>query len=437
MTRHDSLPELDGRRVCIVGAGRSGLAAARAVAAQGGVPFLTDSAPGIAAKDLRATGFAFEKGGHTKAALRGATLVVVSPGVPWRSSFLELARAAGIPVMGEVELAWTLTDACFVAITGSNGKSTTTALVAHLLNSCGHDAVACGNIGVPLCAVALAAPSTRILVAEISSFQLEGVARFRPLVSAVLNITPDHLERHGNFESYVDAKAVIFGQAGRGDRVVLNHDDKDTRKLARRVPPGVPIHFFGTAFGDPAALADCPLPGSHNLANARAALRIVHCLDAGIPQARIGDAMATFRALPHRLEPLAEVEGVRYVNDSKATNVDAACMALRSYEGGLLWIAGGRDKGSDLEPLVAAARGRVRRALLIGEAADRLNAALAQSTATEKVDTLQRALARAREIAAAGEIVLLSPACSSYDQFADFEARGDAMRACVAEWVAS
>ncbi len=423
-------PRFDGRRVCIVGAARSGLAAARAVAACGGVPFVTDSARG-GERELTRSGFEFELGGHTAAALRGVGLVVVSPGVPWSAPLLERARARAIEVIAEVELAWRLTRATLVGITGSNGKSTTTALAAHLLRALGRDAEACGNIGRPLCDLALDAPAERILVAELSSFQLEGVVDFRPRVSALLNLSPDHLERHGGFTGYVEAKTAIFRRARLGDHVVLSAVDPATRALARRVPPGVRIRLVGAEFPPDPALDALALPGTHNRANAAAALAIVRCLVPAAATPTLEAACASFRALPHRQETLGERQRVLYVNDSKATNVDSTCMALRTYAKGVIWIAGGRDKGSDLRPLVEAARGRVLRALLIGEAARRLAGALEEAIEVEQVGTLDAAITRARAIARPGNVVLLSPACSSYDQFADFEQRGEAMRTLI------
>ncbi|MAE72064.1 MAG: UDP-N-acetylmuramoyl-L-alanine--D-glutamate ligase [Gemmatimonadetes bacterium] len=421
---------IDGKRVCVVGAARSGLAAARVLAALGAVPFMTDQAESATA-ELEASGFEFELGGHSAASLRGVELVVVSPGVPWKAPFIRSARERGIPVIGEIELAYRLTDATFIAITGSNGKSTTTALTAHLLDALSFDARACGNIGLPVCDLAIDAPSSRILVAEVSSFQLESVMGFRPRVAAVLNLTPDHLERHGGFEGYVEAKTAIFRRAGPGDHVILSAGDPRTRALSRRVPPGVRIRFFGAEFPALPCIDALELPGGHNRANALAALAIVRAIAPDASNDALADALASFRSLPHRLERLAELGSVLYINDSKATNVDSACVALRSYPRGVIWIAGGRDKGADLTPLTQAAKGRVRQALLIGEASARMASALAEEVAVEEVGTLDRALARAREMAHPGDVVLLSPACSSYDQFSDFERRGDAMRSLV------
>jgi UDP-N-acetylmuramoylalanine--D-glutamate ligase len=421
------LTHLQGQRVCIVGAARSGLAAARALADLGALPFLTDAAPDPSA-ELRASGFSYETGAHTRRALRNARLVVVSPGVPWHDPFLEAARQRELPVIGEVELAWLMTKAPILAITGSNGKSTTTALAAHLLRSAGLDAVACGNIGVPLCDLALSAPPTRILVAELSSFQLEGTSSFRPRVAAVLNLSPDHLERHGGFSGYVQAKKRIFANSGQGDWVVLGDDDRLTRTLAAAVPPAAKIQFFGKSIPAPVSLDGWRIPGPHNRANALAALAIVHSFSPALDHDSLERGLADFRPLPHRQEEITTIDGVVYVNDSKATNVDSARMALCSYEGGVIWIAGGKDKGSDLQPLVEAARGRVRRVLLIGEAAERFAAALADHAESETVGTLAHAIERARALAQPGDTVLLSPACASYDQFRDFEARGEAMR---------
>ncbi len=422
-----SLRTLKEQRVCIVGAARSGLAAARALAGLGAEPFLTDTAPDPSA-ELLASGFAYETGSHTRRALRNARLVVVSPGVPWHAPFLEVARRRGLPVIGEVELASRLTSAPILAITGSNGKSTTTALVTHLLRVAGRDAVACGNFGVPLCDLAPSAPPTQILVAELSSFQLEGAHSFHPRVAAILNLSPDHLDRHGGFAGYVAAKTRVFANSGLGDWVVLSRDDQHTRALAGLVPPGVKIQFFGESILPPADLRNWRIPGPHNRANALAALAIVRAFDATISSSELERGLASFTPLPHRQEEVARIDGVVYVNDSKATNVDSACMALRSYNGDLIWIAGGKDKGSDLRPLVDAARGRVRVALLIGEAAERFGAALKGEVPCETVHTLSRAIARAQSLARPGDTVLLSPACASYDQFADFEARGEAMR---------
>ena len=431
------------------------MAAATALSRLGADVLVSDSAGNREREgDLRARGWEVELGGHSDRVHRDRDLVVVSPGIPWDIPVLVAARNRGVEVMGEVELAWRLTDARFVAITGTNGKSTTTRLVTHLLEASGQSAVEGGNIGAPLCDVVPPVGDDRVVVSEISSYQLEGVSTFRPAVSAILNITPDHLERHGSFDSYVEAKARVFERADGEDRVVLGADDPVARSLADRLPTeqvilagldpispdraGAWVNGQGWIRWRRAPGAEAvpvspseprPIPGPHNLANLLVGVAVAASVTGRVPE--VSAAFETFRPLPHRHETVAVVDGVSYVNDSKATNVDAARMSILAYDRDVILVAGGRDKGSELSPLVDAVRGRVRTVLLVGEAAERMSVALDGICDLETAGTLEVAVARAHDLAHPGDVVLLAPACASFDQFDDFEHRGRCFRSLV------
>lgn len=439
-----------GRRVSVIGAARSGLAAARLLSGVGAEVFVSDagSDDGVAAR-LRC--WQHELGGHTDRVWHGRELVVTSPGVPWDAPVLERARAHGVEVIAELELAWRFSSAHVIAITGSNGKSTTTAWLAEVLTRAGFDARVGGNIGVPLSDVGPSAPRDAVLVVEVSSYQLEGIDTFRPRVGMILNITPDHLERHRDLELYGAAKARIFENIGPRDIVVLNHLDPRTRMLGAQVEPDL-IRWVGAAPGAwvengmiwagrgdaPVALIpveQLSLSGAHNVENALAVVAgvvsLMEVLGRALPIEAIGEGLRGFSALPHRQETVSIIDDVHYINDSKATNVDSTRLALESYDRGVIWIAGGLDKGSGLEPLVQAARPRVRKALLIGQAAKRFELALSDAVSTECCEDLATAVILAREISQAGDVVLFSPACASFDQYQNFEKRGEAFRRLV------
>ncbi|HLC40160.1 MAG TPA: UDP-N-acetylmuramoyl-L-alanine--D-glutamate ligase, partial [Methylomirabilota bacterium] len=384
-----------------------------------------------------------------KEALHGSELVVVSPGVHSDLPLLVEARIRGISVISEVELAWRVTEADCIAITGTNGKTTTTALTGALLEGGARPVVVGGNIGRPLSQEALSMPKRGIVVAELSSFQLETIEHFQPRVAVMLNLTPDHLDRYPSFAAYRDAKARIFLNQTTQDRAILNADDAEVARFAnktmartiyfsasRELVEGVFVALNGWIMArlDGRDLAICPvvevpLLGRHNLENVVAATACA--LWAGVDPTVIRRAIKEFRGVPHRLEWVRGFDGVAYYNDSKATNVASALKAIESFAKPIVLIAGGLGKGQDFRELAEGARGKVRSTILIGKDRAHLKSALNGVTEVEEVESLEEAVLRARRIAKPGEVVLLSPACASFDMFRDFEHRGDAFKALV------
>jgi UDP-N-acetylmuramoylalanine--D-glutamate ligase len=444
---------LGGRTTSVVGLARSGVAAARLIRRLGGDVLASDSSPldalSAVARRLESAGCRLWGGGHPAAAFAGAELVVVSPGVPLGLPALGAARARGVPIISELELAWRVMQADFIAITGTNGKTTTTALTGELVARGPRPTVVGGNIGLPLSERALDFPADGIAVVEASSFQLEATERFRPQVAAVLNLSPDHLDRHGSFEAYVDAKARIFANQTAADWAVLNCDDPAAVELAtrtagqvvwfsrrREVPRGVFVEngWIASSLGEPsepiAPVAELGLRGQHNVENALAATACA--LWAGLAPAAIRSGIAAFRAVAHRIEPVRTSRGVAFYNDSKGTNVASTVKALESFTEPVVLIAGGQGKGQDFNPLGAAALGRVRHAVLLGADRDKIHRALAASgISTEDAASMEDAVGRARAAARPGDVVLLSPACASFDMFRNYEHRGEVFKAVV------
>ncbi|HJR03964.1 MAG TPA: UDP-N-acetylmuramoyl-L-alanine--D-glutamate ligase [Methylomirabilota bacterium] len=444
---------LAGKTVSVVGLAKSGVAAARLVRRLGGRVLASDSSPLEAlpeeARGLERLGCALWAGGHPDAAFAGAELIVVSPGVPLELPPLVAMRARGVPTIGELELAWRVMEADVIAITGTNGKTTTTTLTGELLRTQVRPVLVGGNIGTPLADHALEFPGDGIVVAEVSSFQLDTTDRFRPRVAAILNITPDHLDRHGTFERYVDAKARIFANQLSTDCVVLNADDPVTAGLGGRARGRV-IWFsrlttltHGVFIYDGWIVAKlngsteriCPvteitLRGQHNVENVLAATACA--LWTGMSPSSIRRGIAAFRGVAHRIERVHDDRGVVYYNDSKGTNVDSTIKALESFSEPVILIAGGKGKGQDFGPLAEAARGRVRRAILIGQDRDRIRAALeVAGIPAEDAESMDDAVRRSRDAAQVGDVVLLSPACASFDMFRNFEHRGDVFKSVV------
>jgi UDP-N-acetylmuramoylalanine--D-glutamate ligase len=438
--------ELQGKRVTVVGLARSGIAACRVLSDRGARVLATDRSPrerlrgDLAA--LEARGVKIEAGPHRPEPFLEADLIVVSPGVPTELDLLGLARSRGVPIWGEVELASRLTSARFLGVTGTNGKSTTTSLLGAMLEAAGFPTVVAGNIGTALCEVVPQLTATHWVVAELSSFQLETIVAFRPHVALMLNLAPDHLDRYPSLSSYYAAKTRIFQNQTAEDYAVLNADDPPTLEWARgiRAQPrlfsrtrtmgdGAFVrgdHLIVRSAGRPEAVcgvAEIRIQGLHNLENSLAAAAAAVAI--GVPAGAIGAALREFPGLPHRLELVAEVDGVRYVNDSKGTNVGAVVKSLEGYRGGVILIAGGKDKGGDFRPLRPLLETRVKTLLLLGQARDAIRSHLAGACPMEEVDSMQAAVARAAEIAVAGDTVLLSPACASFDMFRDFEERGE------------
>jgi UDP-N-acetylmuramoylalanine--D-glutamate ligase len=444
------LATLAGRRVTVVGLAKSGTAAARLLATAQAEVRATDAKP-VASLGREVAGLAAE-GVHLvdgPSAFAGAELVVVSPGVPVDGPQLAPVRARGVPVIGELELGWRAMEADTIAITGTNGKTTTTALTGALCAAQSRPVLVGGNIGTPLAAHALTFPADGLVVAEVSSFQLETIETFHPRVAAVLNITPDHLDRHRTFEGYVDAKARIFMNQTSSDCAVLNDDDAATRALAARTPAQIlwfsrrrPVDH-GVFIRDGWVVAQlnaqveaiCPLSeislrGQHNVENVLAATACA--LWAGLDVQRIRRVIGAFKAVAHRIEFVRDVGGVHVYNDSKGTNVASTIKALESFSERVVLIAGGKGKGQDFAPLADAARGRVGHAVVIGEDGDKIAAALERAgIAVSAADSMPAAIDAALAAARAGDVVLLSPACASFDMFDNYEHRGDVFKRLV------
>ena len=436
------------RHVLVLGFRRTGQAVAAALAARGVRVRVADARPAAALGVTGApAGVELRLGEDGPALLAGVELVVPSPGVPRDAPVLAAAERRGIPVWSEIELAFRLLACPLVAITGTNGKSTTTSLIGLALERAGRRTFIGGNLGTPLISALDQAPE--IAVAEVSSFQLEWVERLRPRVGCLLNLTPDHLDRHASFAEYREAKARLFAAQEAEDFAVVNRDDAEAWRAvagvrARMVSFGTGAVACGAFAGEgfvalclPAAteeerygLGRTRLAGRHNLENILAAVTVARL--AGAPPAAVQAAIDEIEPLPHRLARVAERGGVAWYDDSKATNVGAAAKSLDSFAGPVVLLAGGVDKGGGYDALAASAAGKVRLALVFGEAADRVGAALAAvAVPVERVRTLEQAVARAAAVAGAGDTVLLAPACASFDMFADYAARGRAFRAAV------
>lgn len=440
-----------GARVGVLGLARSGTAAARLLARAGASVYASDvsAAPAVeaAAAALRGEGIDAGAGGHDPERLAAADWLVVSPGIPPEAPELVRAVERGVPVFAEIEVASWYAAAPIAAITGTNGKTTTTALLGAIAGAAGLRASVAGNIGRPFSAAVIDEPAPDWFVLEVSSFQLAGIAGFRPRIAIVLNLTRDHLDRYPDMDAYFRDKERIAENQGPGDHLGLNAEDPALAGFARDRPPR--RHSFhrtetvasgATAAGGRIALVGLPdagpvlpadgvaLPGAHNLQNALAAALAASLM--GIDRAGIAAGLAAFRGVPHRLETVAEIDGVRYVNDSKATNVDSAAVALEAFDAPLIVIMGGRHKGSPYGPL-ASRLARARAVLAIGEAAALIERDLGSAAAVERAGSLERAVERARALARPGDVVLLAPACSSYDQFANYEERGERFRELV------
>jgi UDP-N-acetylmuramoylalanine--D-glutamate ligase len=425
----------------VVGLGRSGQAAAALLARRGWRVIATDAGP-VASADLEALGIEV-RGGNTDP-VAGVDLVVKSPGVPGGISQVAAARAAGAEVISEIELAARHLANPIIAVTGTNGKTTTTELLAHLLTSAGRPAMACGNQGVPLTGLVDHVDDATWLVVECSSFQLEDVAGFHPRAAVVLNLTPDHLDRHGSMAAYRDAKARVFTAMTDADLAIAPEDWSLPEAVRHRIiRDGARQGADDVAWSDDGLWVDgigrvttwdrVPLRGRHNRENVMAAAAIAG-VAGGLTAAELVRGLESFAGVPHRLEVVGELDGVVYVNDSKATNADAACAALDAYPTGVHLIAGGKGKGASFAPLAAAARtADVQCVYLIGATADEIGAEMAAvGVPTLQCGRLETAVAQAAAAARPGDVVLLAPGCASFDQFTSFEARGDRFRALIA-----
>jgi UDP-N-acetylmuramoylalanine--D-glutamate ligase len=461
-----TLMELQNKRVLVVGLGKSGVASALFLKAQGARVTVSDTKTGDELHNeipvLLDHGITVETGGHGERTFRGQDLIVVSPGVPVDAPPLLQARSVGGEIIGEIELAAQFLPGPIVAITGSNGKTTTTTLTGEILTAGGLTALVGGNIGTPAIALVERAKPESVIVLEVSSFQLETIRTFRPKVAVVLNVTPDHLDRHGTFEAYTDAKARIFENQQADDFAVLNADDPTCVAMASRtraqvfwfsrqkeVRQGVGVLDGNIVFRDGERqreimqVSEIPLKGTHNLENALAAV----CAGAlmGCAPEKIRQAVREFKAVEHRLEFVATIHGVDYYNDSKATNVDATIKALESFPANIHLILGGKDKGSDYTVLNDLLRQRVKRVYTIGAAAAKIESQISSSKSGDSqsgrpevvhAETLESALRKANAVAQPGDVVLLAPACASFDQFKNYEHRGQVFKEIVQALVA-
>jgi UDP-N-acetylmuramoylalanine--D-glutamate ligase len=443
-------PPLPGGPYLVIGLARSGVAAAEALRARGeeviGCDTRATGSPELdsAVRRLSLAGVEIHLDASGDAVAARAGTLIKSPGVPQNAPAIVAARVRGVPVIGELELAWRLVSNEFVAVTGTNGKTTTTEWIGHVHRTAALPVAVVGNVGTAASTLAGAIGSETTVVCEASSFQLEDTTAFAPEAAVLLNLAPDHLDRHPTFEDYVAAKLKIFANQGNDDLAVAPADlgIEDLGGCARRV-------LFGAGDGDSLELSDragylwwdaeplisvdeIALPGAHNRANAMATAAA--CLARGIERDAVAEALRTFAGVAHRLETIAVHDGVVYVNDSKATNVASAIVALESYDGGVHLIAGGRGKNQDFSALAEPVAERCDAVYLIGEASAELGAVLDPTgVIVQRSGVLEQAVAAAASAARPGDTVLLSPACASYDQYPDFEARGEHFRALVRE----
>jgi UDP-N-acetylmuramoylalanine--D-glutamate ligase len=443
--------DLRGKRVLVVGLARTGVATAHFCAARGARVTATDSRAegeiGETIAKLKDAGVLLELGSHQEKTFLEQDLIIPSPGVPTDEPHLQAAREKGITIWSEIELAYRFMKGRLIGITGSNGKTTTTSLVEHILKTAGMQTVLAGNIGTPLIGCVEQMKDETYTVVELSSFQLELIDTFRPNIGVFLNLTPDHLDRHHTLEAYGAAKARLFENQAGDDTAILNADDAATTPYApslprvywfsrkQRVAQGTYVRGEEIVFRQDGAeeillkLEDIPLAGAHNVENVLAAAAAARL--AGAPSAAIAKGVRSFAGVEHRLEFVAEISGVRYYNDSKATNVDATLKALDAFPGRILIILGGKDKGSDYTALQKPLRGKSILALLIGAAAEKIEKQISGSVALDRAETLERAVETASHAAQRGDVVLLAPACASFDQFQNYEQRGHVFKDLV------
>ncbi len=439
---------MKGKKVLIIGAGKTGVSAAKVLHGLGARVTVCDLKREYLISDiveqLEAIPVAVITGGYPEVKAEDTDLIIISPGVPMNIAPVTQAEELHIPVWSELELASSMFDAPVIAVTGTNGKTTTTTLLGEMFKNAGLPAVVAGNIGVPLIGEVSGISSRHVVVLEVSSFQLEAIHHFRPQVGIVINLTPDHLDRHKTMEAYQGAKEAIFRNQGQGDYSVLNYDDDYVRSMASATE-GEVIFFslrhtlergaylsgrdlYFSCQGERTLICsrdEMFIKGDHNVENALAAICGAALM--GLDAATIRHTLKTFKGVKHRLQLVDEIHGVKYINDSKGTNPDASIKAINAYQEPIILIAGGKNKGSAFDGYAAAINDRVKEVIVLGEAAPEIIAAL-EAVGYQRftlVESLEQAVAKAARIAVPGDIVLLSPACASWDMFKNYEERGD------------
>jgi UDP-N-acetylmuramoylalanine--D-glutamate ligase len=441
-----------GKKITVMGMARSGLACAKLLRRIGADVFVSEiKGKGALANqtdELEGLGMAFETGKHSPSVMRDRDFIVVSPGIPLDIPILSQAKEAGIPILSEIEVAFWLTDAKIIGITGSNGKTTTVTLVGEILREDGREYRIGGNIGIPFSSVAQKVSPDGYLVLELSSFQLERIEEFRPHISAVLNITPDHLDRHPDLQSYAEAKLRIMENQTEEDFAVLNADDENTLRLAQYARSRKVFFSLSGEVGQGCFVRDGKLflrrngeekeilaanqigiKGPHNLYNACAACAICGILK--VTPESMRTALTNFRGVEHRLEEVKTVSGVSFVNDSKATNVESVWYALQSVKSPIILIAGGKDKGGDFSRLRELVKKNVKALILIGQAREKIKDALGSLVPTFDAISLQEAVQLSFKKASPQDTVMLSPGCASFDMFRDYEHRGEVFKTSV------
>ncbi|MDF1544768.1 MAG: UDP-N-acetylmuramoyl-L-alanine--D-glutamate ligase [bacterium] len=449
MTTHQRIKD---RKIGIVGMARSGVAAAILAKQLGGIPFVSDAAPiqKLEAQfaRLKENSIDFEAGGHT-ARILDSDYIILSPGVRLDIDILQKARSKGIPCFSEIEFASWVCRGTIVAVTGSNGKTTTTTLIGEMFKAGGVEAVVCGNVGLPFSEVAANIPINGVAVVEVSTFQLESVEEFNPHIALILNLSPDHLDRHGSFDNYKQLKYRLAENQTENDWLILNEEDKTLTR--DKIKTGAKRAWFTTkesatasAFVSDGTLmvriddrdlevlpvSDIRIPGPHNLQNSAAASVAASLM--GIGPDAIAEALRAFTGVEHRMERVGKIAGIEFINDSKATNVDSVCYALRSVSNGLYLIAGGREKGASYAPIIEFGRDKIKGIVAIGEAREKIFSDLGKSFSITTAGSLEEAVNLCFEMARPGETVLLSPACASFDMFTSFEHRGRVFKEAVA-----
>lgn len=446
--------EFTGKKVLIVGMGRSGIGAADLLIESGANVSIQDSKPDCLSPEKYEK---YEKAGakfylgSKPGDMSVFDAVVVSPGVPTEIDFIQEAVNSGAELLGELELAYRIGKGTYIAITGTNGKTTTTTLVGEIFEESGRKTAVVGNIGNSVAEEALTATDDEWLVTEVSSFQLETIRDFSPKVAAILNFTPDHLDRHKTYENYMAAKARVFENQSEEDFIILNGTDEDVMKYATVakgivVPFGIDIEAQPGAYVEDGKLVICDvdgtksilcgadelkIPGKHNLENALAAAAV--CYFAGIDTDTIAGVLKSFKGVEHRIEDCGTVNGVKYINDSKGTNPDAAIMAVRAIDTGIILIAGGYDKGSDYTDLIGELGDKVKHVVLLGKTAAKIKDAAEKCGYhnTTIVSDMESCVSEATKLASEGDTVLLSPACASWDMYESYEHRGRHFKECV------